>query len=61
VVFAADKRLMNETMKQYGYSILINPQALIWGISIAFALASIVELLLRLMITLVLKTRKTTQ
>jgi hypothetical protein len=55
VVFAADKALMNETMEQYGYSLLINPQALIWGISIAFAWALLVELLLRLMISLALK------
>ena len=54
VVFAADNALMSETMAQYAYAILINPQALMWGISIAFALALLVELLLRLTISLAL-------
>ena len=59
VVFAADKRLMQETMAQYSYTILINSEALIWGISLAFTLALIVELLLLLIVKVVVRQRRT--
>ena len=58
VVFGYDNKLMDETMQQYSYALLLNPQALLWGIAIAFCLAFFVELLLRLFLQVIFKRRK---
>jgi hypothetical protein len=58
VIFSHDQKLMNETMQHYSYALLLNPQALLWGISIAFCLAFLIELLVRLFFQLIIKRRK---
>ena len=57
VVFDANSEMMDETMQQYSYSLLLNPQALIWGICIAFCIAMLAELLLKLGFGLIFKTK----
>lgn len=47
VLFQSDNLLMDETLNQYSYAILLNPQALVWGLLSAFLLAVLVESLLR--------------
>jgi hypothetical protein len=37
--------LMNETLSQYNYSVPLNLAALLWGVSLAFMLSCMVELL----------------
>jgi hypothetical protein len=61
VMFAYDQKLMNETMQHYSYALLLNPQALIWGISIAFCLAFFTELLLRLLLQFITRRRRLAQ
>ncbi|MEP1448079.1 MAG: DUF2937 family protein [Paraglaciecola sp.] len=46
VVTSADKQIINETMEQYSYMILIDPQALIWGIVCGFLITIGLEALL---------------
>jgi hypothetical protein len=58
VVFSHDNKLMNETMQYYSYALLLNPQALLWGIAIAFFLAFFVEFLLRLILRLIIRRRR---
>lgn len=58
VVFGYDKKLMNETMQHYSYALLLNPQALLWGIAIAFCLAFFAELLLRLLLQVIIRRRR---
>jgi hypothetical protein len=45
VLFSADSKVFQQTLEQYSYMILINPQALIWGLSSGFLMASFFDLL----------------
>lgn len=47
VFFLADNALMDETLKQYSYAMLLSPQALLWGLISAFVLAVLIEMLIR--------------
>lgn len=47
VLFNAEPRLMEETLNQYTYAVVLSPQALVWGLILAFVFAVIVESLLR--------------
>ena len=46
VLFGHDKKLFDETFQHYSYALLLNPQALIWGIVFAFCLTILVEALI---------------
>ena len=45
VLFSHDPVLMDETMQHYSYSIILTPQALLWGLALAFLVTSLLELL----------------
>jgi hypothetical protein len=45
VLFFHDSKVFQQTLTQYSYIILINPQALIWGLSSGFLMASFFDLL----------------
>ena len=45
VLFFHDNKVFQQTLDQYSYMILINPQALIWGLSSGFLMASFFDLL----------------
>ena len=40
VLFFADNKVFQQTLEQYSYMILINPQALLWGLNSGFLIAS---------------------
>lgn len=43
VVFAHDKSIMDETLAQYTYVIILKPTAIFWGIGIALLLSLLIE------------------
>ena len=43
VVTSPDKQIIQQTMQQYSYMILIDPQALIWGVICGFLIATLLE------------------
>jgi hypothetical protein len=45
VLFFPDNKVFQQTLDQYSYMILINPQALIWGLLSGFIIASFFDLL----------------
>ena len=49
VLFTPDSKIIQETMQQYSYMILISPQALIWGLLSGFLFAALLEGLLNLL------------
>ena len=44
VLFLADNKVFQQTLQQYSYMILIDPQALIWGLISGFLIASCCDL-----------------
>jgi len=48
VITAPDKQIIQQTMEQYSYMILIDPQALIWGVICGFLIAILLEAILHL-------------
>jgi hypothetical protein len=49
VLFASDRKIIQETMAQYSYMILINPQALVWGVMSGILLAILLDALINFM------------
>jgi hypothetical protein len=49
VVTSPDKQIIQQTMQQYSYMILIDPQALIWGVICGFLIAILLEGILHLL------------
>jgi hypothetical protein len=49
VVTMPDKQIIQQTMQQYSYMILIDPQALIWGVICGFLIATVLEGILHLL------------
>ena len=49
VMTQADTALLDETRKAYRYQVLLEPQAIAWGLSVALLLAWIIELLVHAM------------
>jgi hypothetical protein len=49
VVTTPDKQIIQQTMQQYSYMILIDPQALIWGVICGFLIATLLEGILHLL------------
>lgn len=45
VLFFPDNKIFQQTIEQYSYMILINPQALVWGLFSGFLIASFFDLL----------------
>lgn len=45
VLFFADNKIFQQTLEQYSYMILIDPQALIWGLISGFLMASFFDCL----------------
>jgi hypothetical protein len=45
VLLFHDDKIFQQTLEQYSYMILINPQALIWGLISGFLMASFCDLL----------------
>jgi hypothetical protein len=45
VLFFPDNKIFQQTLEQYSYMILINSQALIWGLTSGFLMASFFDLL----------------
>jgi hypothetical protein len=45
VLFFPDSKVFQQTLKQYSYMILINPQALVWGLISGFLIASFFDCL----------------
>jgi hypothetical protein len=45
VLFFPDNKVFQQTLEQYSYMILINPQALIWGLFSGFIIAGFFDLL----------------
>jgi hypothetical protein len=45
VLFFADNKVFQQTLEHYSYMILIDPQALIWGLISGFLIASFFDLL----------------
>lgn len=43
VITAPNKQIIQQTMEQYSYMILIDPQALIWGVIFGFLIAILLE------------------
>jgi hypothetical protein len=43
VLITPDSKIIQETMQQYSYMILISPQALIWGLLSGFLFAALLE------------------
>ena len=43
VITTPDKQIIQQTMQQYSYMILIDPQALIWGVICGFLIAILLE------------------
>jgi hypothetical protein len=54
-IFNHQKALMEETLAQYSYVILLSPGALLWGICLALVFAMMIETMLRLIIRLIVK------
>lgn len=54
-LFNHQNALMEETLAQYSYVILLSPGALLWGICLALAFAMVIESLLRLLIRVLTK------
>ncbi|MGO4893275.1 DUF2937 family protein [Flavobacterium sp. W21_SRS_FM6] len=46
VVFAHDQTIMQQTMAQYTYVLILQPSALLWGLAIALLLSLLIEALL---------------
>lgn len=46
VVFQHDNSIMHETLEQYTYMLILQPKALLWGISIAVSLSILIDGLL---------------
>jgi hypothetical protein len=49
VITAPDKQIIQQTMEQYSYMILIDPQALIWGVICGFLMAILLEGILHIL------------
>tara|TARA_R110000868_G_scaffold150167_6_gene373157 strand:+ start:3229 stop:3768 length:540 start_codon:yes stop_codon:yes gene_type:complete len=49
VITTPDKQIIQQTMQQYSYMILIDPQALIWGVICGFLIAILLEGILHLL------------
>lgn len=49
VLFDADKALLKETLHQYQYMVLLDPQSLVWGLVIATAVLLVLDLLVALL------------
>lgn len=49
VLFFADNKVFQQTLEQYSYMILIDPQALVWGLISGFLIASFFDLLFYIM------------
>jgi hypothetical protein len=45
VLFFSDNKVFQQTLEQYSYMILINPQALVWGLVSGFLIASFFDCL----------------
>lgn len=45
VVFKHDDAIMRETLAQYTYVLILQPSALLWGITIALSLSILIELI----------------
>lgn len=54
-VFSHQPIIMQETLGQFSYAVLLNPQALLWGISLAFILSLAAESILRAGLRLAVK------
>lgn len=52
-LFNHQKALMEETLAQYSYVILLSPGALLWGICLALVFAMMIETMLRLIIRMI--------
>ena len=57
VLLFPDNKVFQQTLEQYSYMILINPQALVWGLVSGFLIASFFDLLFYL-ITFLLRFKK---
>lgn len=53
VLFMADNKVFQQTLKQYSYMILIDPKALLWGLGSGFIFASLFDALFYLMAYLI--------
>ena len=49
VITTPDQQIIQQTMQQYSYMILIDPQALIWGVICGFLIAILLEGILHLL------------
>ncbi|MFT6991558.1 MAG: hypothetical protein ACJASL_003545 [Paraglaciecola sp.] len=49
VITAPDKQIIQQTMQQYSYMVLIDPQALLWGVICGFLIATLLEGILHLL------------
>jgi hypothetical protein len=49
VLFSPDSKVFQQTIEQYSYMILIDPQALIWGLVSGFIIAGLMDLLFYIM------------
>ena len=49
VITTPDQQIIQQTMQQYSYMILIDPQALIWGVICGFLIATLLEGVLHLL------------
>jgi hypothetical protein len=49
VLFSPDSKVFQQTIEQYSYMILIDPQALIWGLVSGFLIAGLMDLLFYIM------------
>lgn len=47
VMFRADPELMEETLEQFTYTVVLSPPALAWGLILAFLFAVVAESLIR--------------
>lgn len=54
-VFSHQSNIMQETLGQFSYAVLLNPQALLWGICLAFLLSLTAESILRVVLRLAVK------
>lgn len=49
VITTPDQQIIQQTMQQYSYMILIDPQALIWGVICGFLIATLLKGILHLL------------
>lgn len=58
VLFNPDKNIFKQTIEQYSYVVLINPQALIWGLISGLIAAALVDALFLIVGLIVIRQRK---